>query len=189
MTQQVWKNETGKVFYGVLTYTVLSMLYSVLSMVAMAQSLFGGTPWYMYLMPILIVGGYVFYFLGINNLAKELTGEDQNSFMKIRTAIILSIVGMLCAMIPLAGKFIAAILNIVAIVFYLKAYSALRDSSTFPEMARKGAGLLRTSMIINIISIVIGIIPIVGYIGKVLDIAVLILIIVGWSKVKNADVA
>lgn len=190
--QQVWKSETSKIFYGVILYSLCGAIYSLVSVISAARSLgamFSGestTTWELYLVGALIIAGYVLFFVGLNNWTKQLSAIEQTHVKKIRIAIILNLCAVLLGFIPVAGSLIAAGLNLAAWIFYLQGYTRLRDSETFPELARKGAGTLRTSTIIGIVSAVIGIIPIIKYVVPVLDLAVMILLILGWNKVKNA---
>ena len=189
MTVQTWKAETQKILWGMIAVAVLGVLTGILSIVALAHTLMGGTPWYMIVFPLLLIAAYVFYFLGINNMAKNLTGEDQQSFLKLRLSLILSMVGVVCQFIPVAGGIIAGILGIIAAVFYLIAFKRLKDSATFPELARNGAKLLYVAAIIAIIGAALSIIPLLNIIGGLLGIAVFVLEVIGWVKIAKAEPA
>lgn len=189
MTIQEWKADASKIFYSVLASYVLSFFNGIIAAVAILHTLSGGTPWYAIVFPLLVVAAFVFYFLGVSGMAKKLTGVDQQSFMKIRTAIILNIVATLCSLIPVAGSIIALILNIIAFIFLLQAYSALKASPTFPVKARSGASLLFIATILNLIGVILAIIPLIGIIGSLLNLVADILIIIGWYKVMSANPA
>lgn len=193
--QALWKQETSKMFYGVLLFTLLGSIASIVDLFSMMRSLGSlmsgesSTPWGSYIVRALILAGYALFFVGLNGWLKQLTNQEQVLVKKIKIAVILNLVAVVCFFIPVAGKYITAIINIVAWVLYLQAYSGLRDSATFPELARKGAKSLRTATILGIVAAIIGIIPIIKFITFIFDITVMIMLIIGWNNIKNAQVA
>lgn len=187
MNANNYKAATAKIYYGVLCIAILSIIGGFISAIAVMSALSGGSSWYVYLVPILTVAGYVYYFLGLSDLYKEFDGETANNVKKIRTAVILNIVAALCSMIPVAGGIIGGILNIIAFILCLMAYGRLRNDQVFP--GRDGMSTLYTTAILQIIAIVLSIIPIINIIGAILSIVAFIMFIVGWGKVKNAPVS
>lgn len=186
MNANNYKAATAKIFYGVLCITILSIIGGFISAIAVISALSGGSSWFIYLVPILTVLGYVYYFLGLGDLYKEFEGETSNNVKKIRTAAIISIVACLCSMIPIAGGIIGGILNIIAFIMCLMAYGSLRNDENFP--GRDGMKTLYTTAILQIIAAVLCIIPLINIIGAIISIIAFIMFIVGWAKVKNAKV-
>jgi uncharacterized membrane protein len=85
---------------------------------------------------------------------------------------------------------IGGILNIIAFIMMLLAYSALKNSQTFPAGARRGAGSLFTSQILLIIGVVLGWIPLVGGIfSGILSIIAFILVFTGWATIKKTQLS
>lgn len=186
MNANNYKAATGKIFYGVLCIAILSIIGGFISAIAVASALAGGSSWFIYLVPILTVLGYVYYFLGLGDLYKEFEGDTAASIKSIRTAVILNIVASLCSLIPIAGGIIAGILNLIAFIMCLLAYGKLRNDTNFP--GRDGMKTLYTTAILQIIAAVLCIIPLINIIGAIIAIIAFIMFIVGWAKVKNANV-
>ncbi len=131
--------------------------------------------------------GLVLFIQGLGEFMPLLANQDTNSVGKIRTAAILNIVGAILAVIPvisLAG----VVLNIIAFILMIMAYSALKSSPSFPTKAREGADKLFNAMILNIIAAVCVIIPVIGWIAAfVLRIIAIVFTIKGWAMVRDSD--
>ena len=186
MNTNNYKTATSKIFYGVLGLSIFSIIGGFVSVAALAASLAGGSAWYAFVVPILTVLCYIYYFLGLGDLYKEFTGATSDNIKKVRTAAILSIIGTLFSMIPVAGGIIAAILGIIAAIMCIQAYGYLRNAGDFPGTA--GAKTLYTATILQIIAAVLCIIPVINIVGAIMNIVVFVMIIVGWAKVKNAPI-
>lgn len=186
MNANNYKAATAKIYYGVLCISILSIIGGFISAIAILSAVSGGSTWYVFVVPILTVIGYVYYFLGLGDLHKEFEGETSDNIKKIRTAVILNIVAALCSMIPVAGGIIGGILNLIAFILCIMAYGRLRNDANFP--GRDGMKTLYTTAILQIIAAVLGIIPIINIIGAIIGIIAFIMFIVGWGKVKNANV-
>ena len=186
MNANNYKAATAKIYYGVLCISILSIIGGFISAIGAVSAVTGGSSWYVYLVPILTVVGYVYYFLGLGDLHREFEGETGDNIKKIRTAVILNIVAALCSMIPVAGGIIGGILNLIAFILCIMAYGRLRNDANFP--GRDGMKTLYTTAILQIIAAVLGIIPIINIIGAIIGIIAFIMFIVGWGKVKNANV-
>lgn len=186
MNANNYKAATTKIYYGVLCIAILSILGGFISAIAILSALSGGSSWYVYVVPILTILGYVYYFLGLGDLYKEFDGDTSNNIKKIRTAAILNIVAALCSMIPVAGGIIAGIINLIAFIMCLMAYGSLRNDANFP--GRDGMKTLYTTAILQLIAAILSIIPLINIIGAILAIIAFIMFIVGWGKVKNANI-
>jgi uncharacterized membrane protein len=115
-----------------------------------------------------------------------LNGEDQKSIGKVRIAYILLLISVAVDFIPLMG-WVSTVLGIIAFIYMLLGYSALKNSTTFPELARKGASLLFVALILLIVGYVLDFIPIVGDVLEgILSIVAYILTFLGGKKIKDA---
>lgn len=98
-----------------------------------------------------------------------------------------TIVGAIVACIPLLG-FVGGILNLIAWILLLIAYSNLKNSMTLPEGARRGMSKLFTAMILGIIGWVVGLIPLVGgVIETILEIVAFFIVLSGWKCVSESE--
>ena len=191
MDKVAYKSAAAKVFYGVLCYSVLGIVSGILTVVAAAQIaaalVFGGSlPWWYFVMPILIAAGYVFYFIGLGGLITVLNEPDAAAMKKVRIAAILSLIGTLLSLIPVAGSILAGILGIVAIVFNFIGFVALKKSETFP--GKKGADIIFIAMIIALCGGVLSIIPVINVIGMIANLVAFVMTIVGWYMIMKAEV-
>jgi hypothetical protein len=198
-----WSKATTVVFNGILLYSIAGVLHSIISPIAslisgagaMASAMggdggagTGGLTVFMYLLSAGIIGGYVLFLIGLTGFAKILDGSDSAAVGKIRTGVILGLVAIVTGFIPLAGGIIGGIINIVAFIMMMIAYSALKKSQTFPQAARRGAGTLFTSQILLIIGAALGLIPFIGAIfDGILGIIAFIMVLVGWSTIRKAQ--
>ncbi|MBR5352598.1 MAG: hypothetical protein IK126_02715 [Bacteroidales bacterium] len=186
MNTNNYKTATTKIFYGVLGLSIFSVIGGFVSVAALAASIAGESAWYAFVVPILNVLCYVYYFIGLGDLYKEFSGPTYDNLKKVRTAAILSIVGTICTMIPVAGNIINGVLAIIAAILCIQAYGYLRNAGDFPGTA--GAKTLYTATILQIIAAILCIIPLIGIVGAIMNIIVFVMIIVGWAKVKNAPI-
>lgn len=163
---------------------------------------------------LVVIVGFVLHIVGLSKFRKILDEEDGKAIGSVRNGLLLSLVVgfvvMLTAflaggfdLIPSAGKTLPAMLagigfvtvNITAYIMMLKGFNALRRSQTFPAKARRGASHLFVSMILNIIvvglSFSANLIPdaevVFGAIILIAGLFGLILMFMGWAKIKNAD--
>ena len=130
--------------------------------------------------------GFWIFFSNLKPWQALLTGNDSKAVGRIHTATILQIVAIVLAFIPLIG-IIGGILNLVAWVLLLMAYSDLKNSSTFP--ASEGAGKIFTAMILNLVAAIIGWIPVIGLIGTILSIVAFIKTLNGWKLIADSNQA
>ena len=201
ITQAQWSQTTKKIFYGILLYSIAGILYGIfdpinslvgtgnmISSFAGGGSMPGGgfisTLCNLLLAAIII--GYILAFLGLTGFKKILGTEDASAIGKVRTAFILAIIAAGVDFIPLMG-WAAGIINIIAFILMLLGYAALKKSTTFPELARKGASTLFIALILLLIGALISFIPFIGsIINGVLGIIAYIMTLVGWKKIVNA---
>ncbi len=128
--------------------------------------------------------GFFIYWSSLGKLSNTLDETGGKATSKLKTAIILSIIGVVLGFIPVLGLFIAAILGVIAFFMQYKAYGILSTSSSLNEEGQAGALKLRTSMIILLVGSILGIIPVAGdMIQGFLAIVALWFVFKGWSSI------
>lgn len=181
-----WKSTTKQIYTGVMLYSICGMVAGLVGVLAFFLGGFWGV--LSIVVTLAIIVGYILYFLGLRNFKNVVKAPDAPVVNKLYTAVILIIIGYVLGFIPVAGSIIAGILNLIAFIMMLVAYNKLKKSETFPELARKGASMLFSAMILALIAVVLGIIPLVGtIIAAILNIISFILVLLGWKKVADAD--
>ncbi|GHV68199.1 hypothetical protein FACS1894199_15060 [Bacteroidia bacterium] len=204
MTQSLqWSEVTKKVFNGIVLYALAGILLGIfdpieslvstgdtLASLAGVQNASGGAGSFLsifcYIFQAGLILGCILIFVGLTGFKDILDGADQKAIGKVRLAYILVLIGVAVDFIPLMG-WISTILGIIAFIYMLLGYSALKSSSTFPELARGGASLLFVALILLIVGEVVDFIPFAGDILQgILNIVAYILIFVGWKKIKDA---
>lgn len=196
----LWKSSTKSIFNGVLLYSICGIvaaaLGGIMALTATAGLAAGsagalgaaaGLGVLSFIALVLVLVGYIIYFLGVGKFRDAVDEADKPYAQKIYMGIIVIIAGVVISLIPVIGV-IGKIANIVAFILMFLAYQGLKESQTFPELARKGANVLYWAMIISVISVVLGWIPVLNVIGGICQIASFIMIFIGWGKIKNAQV-
>jgi hypothetical protein len=213
MNTEMWSKSTKAIFTGVLLFSIAGMLHPIIDVVdgIVNIKLYAGlklaklagvsVPFaeritglavVAWILLAAIIGGYYLYLKGLTDFEKTVDPADSESVKKIRIATILVLAGMgvifLFGILGMRmGGFIGGILNIVAYIYMLLGFSGLKGSTTFPEAARGGASMLFISMILLLCAIVLGWIPFVGGFLKItVNLVALIMVFLGWSKIKNA---
>lgn len=191
LKNSAWKNATSKIFLGVLLFSLSGIaggiIAAILGVILKSLTLVG--------IIVLIAGiaailGYVLYVLGLGNFKNILTGEDAAAVSKVWLAAILALAGsvitVLTTVIPGIG-IIGTIAAIAAYVLNLLGFMALKNSSTFPTLAKAGANKLFLAYILYLAgSIVAFFLP--AIISSLINLVALVMILLGWSAIKNANV-
>lgn len=144
-----------------------------------------------FVFPLLVLAGYIGFF---NNLKKfseqQQSPTDTASVLKVRTGALLLLIASIIAIIPLVGKFIAAILYLIGYIKMSSGYKALKNSPQMSAACSRAFGTLRACIIWTLVGVFIGVLPIVGSIIKGLINFIVFFSLVGaWRKVaKNAPV-
>jgi len=205
---EMWSQSTQAIFLGVLLYSIAGAVYPIFSFInslasagAKLAKMAGGSSVdfsaiaiICYILLAAIIFGYYLYLKGLSDFEKVNEPADAENVKKLRTATILVLAGMgvifIFGFIPFAGfvgGLIGGILNIVAYILMLLAFSALKSSSTFPSTARSGAGMLFVAMILLLCAALLGLIPFIGGILNIIISAIaFVMVIIGWLKIKNA---
>ena len=135
---------------------------------------------------IAVVAGFMGMYARLTDLAEKSNAEDAAALKKLQLGAMLYIIGIGARIIPVIGWIAGPIVLIVAFVFMLLGYMALKKSTTFPY--KDAMGLPFIAAIIGIVAAVFKIIPVVGTtIGNILLIAVFILLLLGWKKATPAN--
>lgn len=207
MTNAVYQSETGKVFWCMIAKLILAIVTVIVTLVAVAGTvaaigsggkegvaLAGGAIAALIISAVAGIALAVIVFMAFNNLQKDFGVDtpDGRAFGNLKIAALLDLViaavGILSALAPAASllfSIINLILGIIAYVLYLMGYSALKKSETFP--GADGAGTVFTAYVLILIAAVLAVIPVINVIGSILSIIGLIMLLVGWSKIKNAQ--
>ena len=196
---EAWKNVTQNLYTGVMIQTICGIaatVFGAISLISKASDLASGNwggatsmGFSDYLIIAANIGAIYGFWLFFSNLNpwKQLVGdEDAKTIGKIYTATILQMVAIVLRIIPFVGL-IGGILNFVAWIMLLIAYSNLKNSSTFP--ATEGAGKIFTAMILTLVGTIIAIIPVIGIIGSIINICAFFMTLKGWKLIASSEKA
>lgn len=189
-----WSQTTKQIYNGVLIYSLCGVAKSIVDPIVNATSamsmLTGGSSSsfnFGTVLSIAIIFGYVYFFLGLKKFRTVVDAADESAVKKVYLAVLLNIIAYVVALIPLMG-IIGKIISIVAFIYMMIGFAGMKNSSTFPVKARKGASNLFVAMILSIVGTVLGWLPLIGgVIGAIPNIISFILIIVGWKKISKAE--
>lgn len=172
---QDWNRTTEAIYKNVMLFSIAGI----------AAALFGMIPlmgWLAKACSIVVVAGYVAFYLRIKDLAMLVDPNDELAMKRLCNGVLLYILGIILAEVKVIGWIASPILFIIAFVFMLMAYNALKNSDTFP--GKEGMKLLFIAMIIGIVGAVFALIPLVGtIIAGILYIVEFVMVLLGWKKV------
>jgi hypothetical protein len=172
-----WGKVTKKVFNGILLYVGASILFVIFNLsdtflMMVFRAIFG----------VGVIVGCILIYKRLTDFKNILEGKDQKSIGKVRTAYIFVLIN---GAVTVACGFwfweyfrdVSIVFGIIAAIYMLLGYSALKKSTTFPESARKGASILFVVSILLIAGSILNptLIPIVH-----------ILAFLGWQIIKDA---
>lgn len=202
MTNAIYKAETGKVFWMMIAGLIIGVIQFIMGLVAAAGAIAaiatggehgvgaaGGAGIVLVLLALVSIALKVMLYLSYGKLAKDFgDNADGKALGNIKLAALFDLINVGIGLIsilllPLAIVlgFIALAVSIVAYIFYLMGFSALKNSSTFPGAA--GASTVFVAYILILIGAVLAFIPVIG---KIVGLVGLIMLLVGWAKIKNA---
>lgn len=124
--------------------------------------------------------GLILYIIGLSKLNDNMDINGQNAVSKLKIAVIISILAAIFDYIPLMG-WVSTIFAIVAFIFEFLGYSALMTSETIGYEGKKGATLLRNSMIVLIVAAICGLLS--DTLAGILAIVTLFLTFSGWTQI------
>lgn len=198
-----WKQTTADLYKAVMIYTFAAIAATIFNYIgsignaasalaSFAEGNFSGGGFGFWdaleiIATVALVYGYWLFIKSLDIFKGLVNPADAPRIGSIRTATILSIVGAIVACIPMIG-FVGGIVNLIAWILLLLAYSNLKNSMTLPEGARRGMSKLFTAMILGIIGWVIGLIPLVGGILEtILEIVAFFIVLSGWKCVSTSE--
>lgn len=202
MTNAIYKAETGKVFWMMIAGLIIGVIQAIMALVAAVGAVAaiatggehgagaaGGAVIVLVLLALVNIALKVMLYLSYGKLAKDFgDNADGKALGNIKLAALFDLInvgiGLLSILLlPLAIVlgFIALAVSIVAYIFYLMGFSALKNSSTFPGAA--GASTVFVAYILTLVGAVLFFIPVIG---KIVGLVGLIMLLVGWAKIKNA---
>lgn len=182
-----WGGVAAAIFGFICSMNSAADAFSALSTGGMPSGGFGLWDVLHMLATLAVVYGYWLFMKGINLFKTQVHSADAPRVGSIYTATILALIGAVLACIPVIS-IVGGLLNLIAWIMLLIAYSGLKNSTTFPEMARRGASKLFVAMILGVIGGVLGIIPIVGgVINMILSLIAFFMMLAGWKCIAQSD--
>lgn len=140
-----------------------------------------------FLISIAALVGLILYLKGLGMLKNSLDDNGTTGAAKLKIAIILGLVGVglgiLLGWVPLVGGIIPGILGIIAFIMEYMGYGWFMKSSSLGLQGQAGAGKLRISMILLLVSIVLGWIPVINTFSGILGLVAFWFIYQGWTMI------
>ena len=138
-----------------------------------------------------VLFGLIAYYRGLKSFASQLDENTASAVRKLSTGAILNIIAIIISIfefLPLLGFAIGIgviVMSVIAFIFNLIGYSALKNATGLNEKGRAGASQLHTGYIFAIIAVVVGLIPLIGAIpALILNILYWVYLFNGWKKIK-----
>lgn len=174
---QLWNRTTEAIYKNVMLFTIAGIAASFFSIIPLLR-------WLSDVCNVLVVAGFVAFFIRIKDLEALVDEADKDAMKKLITGIMVYILALMLEQTPMLVSWILGPIGvIVSCVFMLLAYNALKKSETFPN--REGMNTLFIAKIIGIVGGVISIIPLLGFIGGILYIVMFVMVLLGWKKVAE----
>ena len=174
---QLWNRTTEAVYKNVMLYAIAGVCASLFAIIP----LFG---WMVDICNMLVVAGFIAFFIRIKDLTALTEGADLESMKKLENGILIYVLALMLRKVLAIGWILGPIANIVSCVFMLMGYNALKKSETFP--GKEGMKLLFIAMIVGIVGAILAIIPAIGAIlGGICFIVEFVLVLLGWKKVAE----
>lgn len=143
--------------------------------------------------------GFILFFINIAKFKTLVNANDAPAVGNIHIAMILTIVNAVLIILGVYIPFlriiiliIILIIIIIALVLLLMGYNALKNSTTFPDIAREGANKIFTAIIISLVAkfvsrLLSDLVPILGLIEYLADIYALIMQLQGWALIAKSE--
>ena len=174
---QDWNRTTEAIYKNVLLFSIAGIVASLFGMIPLMG-------WLAKPFNILVVAGYVAFYMRIKDLTLLSDPNDAAAMKKLTTGVLLYLLGIILGEVKLIGWILCPILFIIGFIFMLLAYSALKKSETFAGKA--GMSMLFIAMIIGLVGAIFAIIPLVGtIIAGILYIVEFVFVLLGWKKVAE----
>jgi len=172
MDAKLLKQEAKSLKSAALFAGISGCIFALFSIFSL--NIFGGLSWYQTIAALFLVVGYAFAMQSFGRL-----GADKEA-KQLKLAALLAFCAMVCAPLPLIGKYFAGILIIVASVFLLLAAKQLKAEHAAFKLLFIGA-------IIEIVAGVLVMLPVISIIGRLCEIAFWVLVIVAGVKLAKAE--
>ena len=174
---QNWNRTTEAIYKNVMLFTIAGIVAALFGFIPMMG-------WLAEVCIVLVVAGFIAFFIRIKDLMALVEGQDVESIKKLTNGILIYILAVMLGKITMVGWILGPIAYIVSCVFMLMAYNALKKSETFP--GKEGMNTLFISTIVGIVGAVLSIIPGIGAIlGGICYIVMFVLMLLGWKKVAT----
>ena len=198
--QNNWSTVTKSIYKAVLLYVwagIAAAIFPIFAKLGSAADLASGdlagaVTWGIWdilglVASLAIIAGYVLFYIGLNKWRGVADAADTQAINRLRIAALLTMIAVVVVYIPGIGWIAAPILELVAVILMLLGYSALKQSTTVPEGAAKGAGKLYTAQSLSIIAVVIGWIPVIGWVvAPILELIAFFKVLGGWKAIANS---
>ena len=202
----LWSKVTGSLYKAVLTQAISSIVTSLLSIISVIMlmsdpcgyTLVGGFQTILILIMIARIGsliGFILFFINITKLKEQVNSLDAKAVGNIQTAMILTIVSAIVSVIGLFLPFIniiAQVVSIIALVFQMMGYYALKSSTTFPTTAREGARKVFNAIIVNLVAGIVASLfilqaPVISILAYVAIICAWTMQLRGWALIAKSE--
>lgn len=204
-----WSLTTKGLYNAVLIQTICGAANALISAILMIQlmsadslsdlaALADGASVWGILGTIVGIGslvGFILFFMNIAKFKTLVNANDAPAVGNIHTAMILTIVNTVLSILGVFIPFLAIIVLIIAIialVLQLMGYNALKNSTTFPDIAREGANKIFTAIIISLVAGFVSglfsvLVPILGLIAYLAVIYAWIMQLQGWALIAKSE--
>lgn len=132
-----------------------------------------------------VAAATVWFCILLGKWQKVADANDVPAIKKLWLYSLLGIIGAVVGIIPLMG-WLGGIICLVGLIFYILGVTALKKSTTLPENAVAGAKKLYVALIVSLVGAVVGLIPLLGWLGSLVCIVAYVLEILAWKKIANA---
>lgn len=195
--QQIWKNTAMGVVWSTLIWMVSSLLFALCSSVGIAGSfLFSGAGVFLVLAVLFFLGilaGFIWFLVSLSKFSNlQQCAADTATMKNVLTAEliliganIVSIILSVMIFTAFIGVIISFIANIAIYAWLLTLYGSYSRSEVVGQSARDGASLLKTGCILALVAAVLNVIPFMGFISVLCNIAYIVLFFIGWTKISN----
>lgn len=205
--QTEWRSQAGRILNAIILVTIASFANIVVDYLGSVNDTFdlfrsldlGSFERYFmpdewdiagYVLVFLLIVGYGIYLSGLARFADlQPDSDNQLAVRSIRAGILWMLWGIILGVIPFIGGFCEILCSLISYCILIGAFGRLKHSRRFPTKARMGAGSLKTSAVLELIALIIGILPVMGdIIAGILSFIAFCLLLSGWRRIKNANV-
>ena len=132
---------------------------------------------------IVALFGLCLYLVGLNKLKRVIDIKGAQGVIRLKIAVILSIVAVILGWIPILGSIVSGILLVMAFFFEFMGYGSLRYSASLGAVGRIGAGKLRMGMMVLLLGVFLDFFPLTDMVVGLLSIVALWFVFQGWKMI------